>query len=171
MLAWLFTALGRPDLVFIAAAGLTLIFGVTRRFAQVAMIVAMVAGGAVAGYTAKAFTGYLRPHHLSGSTEMLHTSFPSGHALLATLLFGAIALSVIPMIADFRKRAFVLAAAAFIAAMVGFSRIYLGTHWPSDVFAGWAMGVLWLLAMRTMVLRLLGPLLVGRRTTGDAQAS
>ena len=40
----------------------------------------------------------------------------------------------------------VLAAMTTLTLLIGFSRIYLGVHWPSDVVAGWAVGSAWALA-------------------------
>ncbi len=59
-------------------------------------------------------------------------SFPSGHAQQAALFWGLLAL-------HFRKRWFTGVAAALIL-LIGFSRVYLGVHFPSDVVAGWALG-------------------------------
>ncbi len=59
-------------------------------------------------------------------------SFPSGHAQHAVVFWGLLAL-------HFRKRWFTGVAAA-IMLLIGFSRVYLGVHFPSDVVAGWALG-------------------------------
>lgn len=66
-------------------------------------------------------------------------SFPSGHSLSAMAIYGSIA----AVIVTFRRRhrALVLAAAALLIAAIGFSRVYLGVHWPLDVLAGFAAGV------------------------------
>ena len=61
-------------------------------------------------------------------------SFPSGHAQQAAVFWGLLAL-------HFRKRWFTGLAAALIF-LVGFSRVYLGVHFPSDVVAGWALGAI-----------------------------
>ena len=42
-----------------------------------------------------------------------------------------------------RAKAFLLAVAFFLLSIVGVSRVYLGVHWPTDVLAGWAFGVVW----------------------------
>ena len=45
----------------------------------------------------------------------------------------------------FRIKLFFIGLASATAVVVGFSRIYLGVHWPSDVVAGWAAGAVWAL--------------------------
>ena len=59
-------------------------------------------------------------------------SFPSGHAQQAAVFFGLLAL-------HFKKRWFTIVAALTIF-LIGFSRVYLGAHFPSDVLAGWTLG-------------------------------
>lgn len=60
-------------------------------------------------------------------------SFPSGHAQSAAVFWTLLAL-------HFRSRA-VAAAAVAVILLVGFSRVYLGVHYPTDVLAGWAVGL------------------------------
>ena len=66
-------------------------------------------------------------------------SFPSGHALLATAIYGGIA-AVLVTLRPWR-RSLVIGAAVFLIFSIGFSRVYLGVHWPLDVLAGFAAGV------------------------------
>jgi undecaprenyl-diphosphatase len=66
-------------------------------------------------------------------------SFPSGHAMAAMATYGTIAAAVIAHHA--RHRAVVVACAALLIFTIGFSRVYLGVHWPLDVLAGFAAGV------------------------------
>ncbi len=64
-------------------------------------------------------------------------SFPSGHAQLAMVFWG--------FIAYLKAKPRYYIAALLIILVVGFSRIYLGVHYPTDVIAGWAIGFLSLL--------------------------
>ena len=77
-----------------------------------------------------------RPTMIQSVVETTGTSFPSGHAAGAMALYGALALMTCsPLL--------VLACIGMILG-TGLSRVWLGVHWPSDVFAGWAVGLMWL---------------------------
>jgi undecaprenyl-diphosphatase len=73
------------------------------------------------------------------------TIFPSGHTANAVVTWGLLA-----MLAR-RTRPIWGAASAFVSVTVGLTTIYLGTHWVSDVLAGWAAGVLILLAVPALM--------------------
>ena len=71
-------------------------------------------------------------------------SFPSGHALVSLSVYGSIAIVIARHASSRRTAIAVLAAAAFWVAAIGFSRLYLGVHFLSDVLAGYAAGAAWL---------------------------
>lgn len=76
-------------------------------------------------------------------------SFPSGHALGSLVLYGFLAYI---LAVQFPKSApWIYGAGALIIAAIGFSRLYLGVHWPTDVAAGYAVGFLWLMVCTTMI--------------------
>ncbi len=68
--------------------------------------------------------------HVIGEPE-LHYSLPSGHSTFAALVVGALW----PLV-GFRGRL----ALVFYAALVGWSRVAAGMHFPADVVAGWMLG-------------------------------
>jgi membrane-associated phospholipid phosphatase len=70
-------------------------------------------------------------------------SLPSGHATMSMVVVGALVVLAWPRLTAGLRVAAVVVAGSWIAA-VGFTRIYLGVHWFSDVLAGWALGAAWL---------------------------
>ena len=70
--------------------------------------------------------------------------FPSGHAMTATLLYGFLAAFCVRKAQAWRWRVLAVLAACMLVVLVGFSRLYLGVHYLSDVLAGMAAGSAWL---------------------------
>ncbi|MHB1041213.1 MAG: phosphatase PAP2 family protein, partial [Eubacteriales bacterium] len=71
-------------------------------------------------------------------------SFPSGHAMISLVFYGMLIYFVFCH-AHFRRwRSILLALAVFLTLAIGFSRIYLGVHYPSDVLGSYLAGFLWL---------------------------
>jgi membrane-associated phospholipid phosphatase len=71
-------------------------------------------------------------------------SFPSGHALVSLAVYGSIALVLARRLSSHIERALLLGATALLVIAIGFSRLYLGVHFLSDVLAGYAAGAAWL---------------------------
>lgn len=74
-------------------------------------------------------------------------SFPSGHALGSICFYGAMAALLAARTRGKVNKSVIWLAAAALVLAIGFSRIYLGVHWPSDVIAGFAAGATWLVAV------------------------
>ena len=72
-------------------------------------------------------------------------SFPSGHALSSIALYGALAYLLAGAVRSRRARAAGFAGVALLVAAIGFSRLYLGVHYLTDVLAGYSAGLAWLL--------------------------
>ncbi|HEV7257779.1 MAG TPA: phosphatase PAP2 family protein [Bosea sp. (in: a-proteobacteria)] len=70
------------------------------------------------------------------------SSFPSGHATLSVAIFSTLALIVSRHQRSGAARGYICAVTTILIAAVGISRVYLGVHYPSDVLAGWALGLL-----------------------------
>jgi membrane-associated phospholipid phosphatase len=71
-------------------------------------------------------------------------SFPSGHALVSLAVYGSIALVLARRLSSHAQRAVLLGGTALLVLAIGFSRLYLGVHFLSDVLAGYAAGLAWL---------------------------
>ncbi|HEX8744782.1 MAG TPA: phosphatase PAP2 family protein [Thermoleophilaceae bacterium] len=98
-----------------------------------------------------------RPRPDANLTEAGGFSFPSGHSAMSMAVYGCLAFALARACRGFPRVACALGGAAIVVA-IGLSRIYLGVHYPSDVFAGWITGATifvgtWLIAPRVVRLR------------------
>ncbi len=132
-------------LIVIGMAGIVgafLLYSKTYR-AQIAGLAVTLIGAASTGYVMKILIERMRPSGLIPSLIETSFSFPSGHATAAMAFYGFVAYLLCTLFPA--KKLTVLAAAIAIIVSVGFSRLYLGVHFPSDVLAGYILGCLWIL--------------------------
>jgi undecaprenyl-diphosphatase len=85
-------------------------------------------------------------------------SFPSGHALAASIFFGTLALIASRVIRDDLRRALIVGGALLVIFLVALSRVYLGVHYPSDVLGGVLVGTTW-----SLLVLLVAHIVVGRQ--------
>jgi undecaprenyl-diphosphatase len=86
-----------------------------------------------------------RPDVLS-ELPVLSASFPSSHAMMSGTIYLMLGLMAAEAAERQAIRQAAVAAARAVVLATGLSRIYLGVHWPSDVLAGWALGLVWAVA-------------------------
>jgi undecaprenyl-diphosphatase len=103
---------------------------------------ASAAGGALLSTVLKVIFDLPRPD-LTGVTRVFTASFPSGHATASAAIYLTIGALLAARATRRREQAFYLVVAVLLMLLVGLSRIYLGVHYPSDVFAGWLIGAGW----------------------------
>ncbi len=80
-----------------------------------------------------------RPHLWDVFVPDLSYAFPSGHAMAST----SFVIVLIVLAWNTRWRWVVLTAGSLFALAIGWTRIYLGMHYPSDVLAGWLLAIAW----------------------------
>lgn len=134
--------------VFIILPALTYIIWFTsrRESAQAIMLAVGLAISASFNTWLKTFFARPRPDVIPPLTVEHTSSFPSGHTLSAVVFYGFLALEAWRR--GHRGAAVLL---AIWALLVGLSRIYLGVHYPSDVLASLALGLIFIMLMRSFL--------------------
>jgi undecaprenyl-diphosphatase len=118
-----------------------------RRAAVVFAVTAL--GGEALSQILKLLFHRLRPEPFFELASPVTHSFPSGHAMVSCCFFSVLAAILAARQPSRLKRVSIFAAAAIVVALIGFSRVYLGFHYPTDVLAGYAAAVVWLAAVLT----------------------
>jgi undecaprenyl-diphosphatase len=129
-----------PVLIALSGAATAALVWLRRKRAALLFAITMVAGFLLDMSLKLAFHRARPPASFFGMPMPDSYSFPSGHALFSVCFFGTLALLVSARVRNRPVRVAVWLAAALLAGSIGFSRIYLGVHYPADVLAGYAVG-------------------------------
>jgi undecaprenyl-diphosphatase len=139
---------GAPRRLAILAVVAVVVF-LGRRWRRGAVLVAItLLGAGLLDGGLKLLFGRTRPvafYDLYPSPESF--SFPSGHALFATAFFGGLAVLLWGRLARPALRVAAVIVALALILLIGFSRVYLGVHYPTDVVGGVAAGTVWVAAV------------------------
>lgn len=138
--------MGSPP-VIVAMAAMAAVVGLIWRKVRGAawtLPIAVVGSGVII-QGVKMFVQRPRP---SFFTPLLHEagfSFPSGHSLIAMVVYGLLGYFVLHLFKNRAARLLVRIVTVLIVIAIGVSRVYVGVHYPTDVLAGWTAGVPWLI--------------------------
>ena len=137
------TSLGARAILFWLVTVSAAVMLIRRQYQLTVYMVATGLGALALDPTIKMLVGRLRPMVPAPVAMAPGYSFPSGHTLDSTVFYGVMLLVFLPIIPrQLRKLATGLTIALLVA--IGFSRVALGVHYPSDVIGGWLLGVAWL---------------------------
>lgn len=137
-----FTKLGSfPYVVALCVVVIAIAIFLKKYIYIVAIVVTMLGTGATI-QIGKNYFHRIRPVEVSFYTEHSY-SFPSGHSMAAVAFYGMIFYLIIRN--DLAHRKFWFYGGIVFILLMGFSRIYLGVHFLTDVLAGYVLGLLWLL--------------------------
>ncbi|MCC9136856.1 phosphatase PAP2 family protein [Pontibacter silvestris] len=147
-LSWLLyyiSYLGSSEAVFMLGAVITVLFVIKRRFVAILAFWLVMAGMGLSVRYGKTYISRDRPADVA-YYPVKNFSFPSGHATTAMALYGMCAYF---LVRHFKKNSSKRKASSWagviLILLVGFTRIYLGVHYLSDVLAGFLLGILWVL--------------------------
>jgi membrane-associated phospholipid phosphatase len=145
------TFFGSPAVGLAIAAVVFVVLYRRRRLADAALLPLVLGGAELLNLILK-----LSFHRARPEVAFVHLdtySFPSGHAMISTAAYGALAYLAWGRLRTSSRRVTLVVGTVVLLALIGFSRMYLGVHYLSDVLAGVAGGLFWLsvsIALQTM---------------------
>lgn len=132
--------------VFLSSASVAtaMVLAIRRSFYRLLALALAAGGGALLNLALKHMFHRQRPVLENPLVTLSSYGFPSGHTMGATLFYGVLALIVTYWMRRWSRRVLIGWLAAFVIALIGASRIYLGAHYFTDVIGAVAVGLAWL---------------------------
>lgn len=139
------TALGSGTLMGLFTMGLIGYLLLTGRPGAAVFVLAAVIGSWLLNDLLKELYGRERPTIVPHMITANEPSFPSGHTMISATFYPTLAELFGRLVTRRRARFYLMALGIALAVLVGFTRLYLGVHYPSDILAGLCMGFAWAL--------------------------
>lgn len=143
------TFLGGGIWVTLTMVLLSLVLIRQRHWYRLAALVLTVGGGSLVNVILKHYFERPRPEVENPILHLSTYSFPSGHTISATLLYGVLALYIAQRTRSWTQRIVAALAGVTLIFLVALSRVCLGVHYLSDVLGAICVGLMWLAACVT----------------------
>jgi undecaprenyl-diphosphatase len=137
------TALGTGLVVLMVVAVAALFLALTEHRYSAFLLLFATAGGIALNGVLKLVFHRPRPQIIAWGMHVTTSSFPSGHAMSAMIVYATIAFLAARLEKRRWERWLTLIVASGIIMLIALSRLYLGVHYPSDVVAGLIIGLAW----------------------------
>jgi membrane-associated phospholipid phosphatase len=137
------TTLGQPSILLASSLVLTFLLLRRKRVAEAIALAIVALGGLGLNLLLKNLFARDRPVLWERIVQVDLYSFPSGHAMMSMIIYGAIGYLLAVQFPQ--RRVWIAGVTGLLIGAIGFSRLYLGVHWLTDVLAGYAAGLVWLL--------------------------
>lgn len=137
------TALGGYGVLTLLTLGVAGFLALRRRWGTAGLVLVAAIGGAALTEGLKGVFDRPRPAVVPHLDHVSTASFPSGHATSAAAVYLTLGVLLAGTVSRPAVRAYLLGWGVLLAGLVGVSRVFLGVHYPTDVLAGWAVGLSW----------------------------
>ena len=140
MVSWL----GAPLLSILLVVAI-IVLAYRRDWLRAGALASAGVGGTLLNYGLKALFHRGRPEYASEFIHHASYSFPSGHAMDSLVVYGFLAFLLLERTTSTVRRRLIVTGAMVVIGAIGFSRMYLGVHYLSDVVGGFLAGMVWLM--------------------------
>jgi undecaprenyl-diphosphatase len=139
------TALGSPFVLGLAVLAISGFLLLQQSYRAALFVFVASTGGMLLNTLLKNEFSRTRPTIVPHLREVMTPSFPSGHALTSAAVYLTLGALLMRLSKRRLTKFYCIAIAMLITVLVGLSRVYLGVHYPTDVLAGWLIGLSWAL--------------------------
>jgi len=140
-----FTALGSTGVMTLIVIIAVLFLLMTHKYSTAFFVVFAVVGGSLLNNLLKIGFARPRPDIVAHGAEVFTPSFPSGHSMMSAVVYLTLGTLLARSQKEQSVKLLIFSVCVFLTLLIGFSRVYLGVHWPTDVLAGWTLGAGWAL--------------------------
>jgi len=137
------TALGGTTIIFMITAAVVFYLLIQKQYEFMWLILIATIGGAILSFGLKELFARERPQLIYHLLTVKSLSFPSGHAMMSSVVYLTQGALLAKVRSNKNLRVYILLVAIILVFLIGISRIYLGVHYPTDVLAGWSVGLAW----------------------------
>jgi len=137
------TSFGGGTAIFIITTIVVIYLILQKEYSDMWFILGATIGGTLISFGLKELFPRERPNEIFRLITVSSLSFPSGHSMMSAVIYLTEA-SLLARIQKIRKiRIYIISVAITLTFLIGFSRVYLGVHYPTDVIGGWSVGSAW----------------------------
>ncbi len=137
------TALGGVAVLGVVTVAVVGFLLIRRTYHAVGFVLIATVGGLVLSLLLKRSFARPRPELVPHLSAVYTSSFPSGHSMLSAVVYLTMGALLARLVEGPAHKVYFLLVAMLLTLLVGVSRVYMGVHYPSDVLAGWSVGLSW----------------------------
>ena len=137
-------ALGGFPVLFIFMAIIIIYYNLRKESRRLWRLLFIIVGGCILMLIAKTFFAHEIPDDPIEIVTNSISSFPSGHAMMGTIFYTTLAVTISRRQHSYKTKRFTLISGVVIVFLIGISRILPANHSGADVIAGWSLGLIWL---------------------------
>jgi undecaprenyl-diphosphatase len=137
------TALGSTVVLMLLSAAVLGFLLLKRQYHAALFLLIAIATSVLLNNLLKTWFARERPAIVPHLDHVDSRSFPSGHTFLSSVIYLTLAAVAARLTEQRHHRVYIISVALALVFLIGLSRLYLGVHYPTDVLAGWSLGIAW----------------------------